>query len=65
MVGVNVAVVFIGESLPTEWLGRPVIDGTTHDMRFLDPQGVIIGLLAKGRARRDGSGFTIKLEGAA
>ena len=63
---VTVAVVFSGTQLPTEWNGRPVIDGTQHDMRFLDPAGVIVGLLAKGKAKRDDSGFTIQLtEGAA
>lgn len=66
--GVNVAVVFSGETLPEQWFGRPVIDGTAHDMRFLDDAGVIVGLLAKGRAKRDESGFVVNLtetEGAA
>ncbi len=60
--GANVAIVFLGKSLPDTWFGRRVIDGTAHDMRFLDPKGVIVGLLAKGRARRDESGFAINLE---
>lgn len=35
-----------------------VIDGDSHDLRFLDPPGgVIVGLRAKGRAKRDTSGF--------
>lgn len=59
--GVNVAIVFLGKSLPETWHGRPVIDGTEHDMRFLDPKGVIVGLLAKGRAKRDESGFAVDL----
>lgn len=60
--GMNVAVVFStprGKALPREWYGRPVIDGDEHDLRFLDPQGVIIGLRAKGRARKDTSGFVV------
>jgi hypothetical protein len=53
----NVAVVF--DSLPDVWFGRKVIDGTETDLRFLDPQGVVVGLLAKGKAKKDDSGFTI------
>lgn len=61
---VNVAVVFStarGKALPTEWCGRPVIDGDEHDLRFLDPRGVIVGLRAKGRARKDTSGFVVRV----
>jgi hypothetical protein len=58
--GVNVAAVFA--ALPATYLDRPVIDGTLHDMRFLDPAGVVVGLTAKGRAKRDTSGFVIKEE---
>jgi hypothetical protein len=36
-----------------------VIDGDQSDLRFLDPQGVIIGLKAKGDASKDTSGFVI------
>jgi len=35
----------------------PVIDGDETDLRFLDPQGVIVALTAKGKARKDYSGF--------
>jgi hypothetical protein len=28
-------------------------------MRFLDPTGVIVGLYAKGAAKRDTSGFVV------
>jgi hypothetical protein len=38
---------------------RPVIDGDSDDMRFLDPTGVIVGLYAKGPAKRDTSGFVV------
>ena len=60
--GANVAVVFgvkKGEPLPAKWGGRPVIDGDTHDLRFLDGRGRIVGLRAKGPARRDDSGFVV------
>lgn len=35
----------------------PVIDGDATDLRFTDPAGVIVGLRAKGRGKRDTSGF--------
>ena len=54
----NVSVVF-RDTLPAEYLGRRVINGDRDDLRFLDPQGVVVGLLAKGKAKRDTSGFVI------
>ncbi len=56
--GVNTAVVF--DRVPDTYLGLPVINGDAHDLRFLDPSGVIIGLKAKGRARKDASGFVVR-----
>jgi len=58
--GRNVAVVFWPE-IPSSLWGFPVIDGDTHDARFLDPDGVIVGLKAKGLAQVDLSGFTVRL----
>jgi len=58
--GVNVAVVF-KKSLPSRWHGFKVIDGTTHDLRFLDPKNTVVGLVAKGPARRDTSGFVVHI----
>lgn len=55
--GLNVAAVF--RSLPETYLGRPVINGDETDLRFLDPKGVIVGLKAKGKARKDTSGFVL------
>ena len=55
--GLNVAAVF--RSLPETYLGRPVINGDETDLRFLDPKGVIVGLKAKGKARKDTSGFVV------
>ena len=57
--GQNVAVVF--DVVPTEWLGLPVINGDEHDLRFIDPVGVIVGLKAKGKAKKDVSGFVVRL----
>jgi hypothetical protein len=53
--GMNVAVVF--DKLPTEYLGREVVNADEDDLRFLDPKGVVLGLKAKGRAKKDTSGF--------
>ena len=58
--GYNVAVVF--DRLPTEWMGHQVQDGDDTDARFLDPKGYVIGLKAKGKARKDNSGFVVRLE---
>jgi hypothetical protein len=55
--GMNVAVVFRGDTLPQEWQGKTVIDGDTDDLRFLDPQNVVVGLRAKGKAKKDKTGF--------
>ncbi len=46
---------------PTTWKGYPVIDGDQHDLRFLDPPGSVVGLYAKGRGRRDTTGFVVRL----
>ena len=62
--GANVAVVFDtkkGAALPETWAGRPVIDGDTHDLRFLDARGRIVGLRAKGQAKKDESGFVVSV----
>ena len=56
--GTNAAVVF-RVKLPKTFKGLRVIDGDKDDLRFLDPQGVIVGLKAKGKAKNDRSGFVI------
>jgi hypothetical protein len=57
--GGNVAVVF--DKLPTTYMGKPVVDGDETDLRFLDPKGVIVGLKAKGKGKKDESGFVVRL----
>jgi hypothetical protein len=65
-----------GEALPTKWYGYTVIDGDASDVRHADAvpgsynaangaasigvNGVVIGLRAKGRARRRVGGFVVK-----
>jgi hypothetical protein len=61
--GYNVAIVF--NELPAVYNGYTVIDGTETDLRFLDEQGVVVGLLAKGKAKNDMSGFTVQIMRAA
>jgi hypothetical protein len=57
---VNVAIVFAGAK-PDSWHGYPVIDGDQHDLRMLDPRGVVVGLSPKGKkARDDRSGFVVR-----
>jgi hypothetical protein len=55
---VSFAAVFRGP-IPQYFLGRPVINGDETDLRFLDQPGVVVALTAKGRARRDVSGFVV------
>jgi len=54
--GLNVAAVFRGK-LPETFMGRTVINGDDSDLRFLDPVGVVVGLRAKGKAKKDQTGF--------
>ena len=61
--GMNVAAVF--DEIPTEYKGRPVFNADETDLRFLDPRGAVLGLKAKGRAKKDYSGFVIRLKSVA
>jgi hypothetical protein len=58
--GYNVATVFglkKTEPMPETYNGLPVYNGDESDLRFLDPKGVIVGLYAKGKAKKDTTGF--------
>jgi len=62
--GQNVAVVFRNEAIRAGYMaslfmGREVINGDLTDLRFTDPRGVVVGLYAKGPAKRDASGFVV------
>jgi len=52
----GMSVVAVYDRIPA---GVPSADET--DLRFLDPKGVMLGLKAKGRAKKDTSGFVIRL----
>lgn len=56
--GGNVAVVF-KDKLPEEWNGFRVINGDETDLRYFDPINVVVGLIAKGKAKKDNSGFVV------
>lgn len=58
--GYNVATVFgikKNMPMPETYMGLPVFNGDDSDLRFLDPNGVVVGLYAKGKAKKDTSGF--------
>ena len=54
--GGNVAVVFRNQ-LPKTWKGYEVVNGDETDLRFLDKRGVVVGLIEKGMAKKDETGF--------
>jgi hypothetical protein len=53
----GMSVVAVYDEIPA---GVPSADET--DLRFLDPKGIMLGLKAKGRAKKDYSGFVIRLK---
>ena len=55
--GMNVAVVF--KELPETYMGRKVVNGDETDLRFLDEKSVVVGLKAKGKAKKDTTGFVV------
>jgi len=57
--GGNVAVVFRG-LLPSTWQGKTVVNGDESDLRFLDLSNVIVGLVEKGLAKKDETGFVVE-----
>ena len=52
----GMSVVAVYDAIPA---GVPSADET--DLRFLDPRGIMLGLKAKGRAKKDYTGFVIRL----
>jgi hypothetical protein len=63
--GMNVAVVVNTKRKqvkPNIFSGFPAIDGDDSDLRFMDGQGKIVLLTAKGKARYDTSGFVKSLD---
>jgi hypothetical protein len=58
--GARMAVVF-GDIIPSEFMGMSVVDGDSSDLRFLDPQGCIVALHAKGKAKKETGPFVVRL----
>lgn len=56
--GGNVAAVF-RKDIPASLWSYPTVNGDATDLRFLDARGVVVGLKAKGKAKRDTTGFVI------
>lgn len=57
--GGHVAIVF--DELPKTWNGYPVVNGDERDDLMVDlKQPSVIGLLAKGKAKQDTTGFVVK-----
>lgn len=56
--GINVAAVFKND-LPKKYKGKKVVDGDLNDLQMLEFKNVILGLKAKGEAKKDTSGFVI------
>jgi hypothetical protein len=52
----GMSVVAVYDKIPA---GVPSADET--DLRFLDPKGIMLGLKAKGKAKKDYTGFVIRL----
>jgi hypothetical protein len=63
--GFNVAMVFNtkkNNALPETYQGFEVVDGDENDLTFLRPKGTIIGLRAKGEAKKDLTGFVVNVD---
>lgn len=56
--GANVSVVFKGY-LPKSYWGYPVVDGDKSDNLMIGKKSTIIGLVAKGEAKKDATGFVV------
>jgi hypothetical protein len=56
--GINVAAVFSND-LPKTYKGIKVVDGDKSDLEMIKFKNIILGLKAKGKARKDKSGFVI------
>jgi len=67
----NVAAVFLTKKFPDSWFDVPTYSADDTDLRFLDPTlnkfktgGMVGCLYAKGKAKKDETGFVIKLNAA-
>tara|TARA_R110000765_G_scaffold399981_1_gene494831 strand:+ start:562 stop:1269 length:708 start_codon:yes stop_codon:yes gene_type:complete len=57
--GGNISAVFRNSLLPKKFMSYKVVNADINDLRFLDPHNSIAGLVAKGKAKNDYSGFVL------
>jgi hypothetical protein len=58
--GERVAVVFRNKAdIPNHFAGLECINGDDSDLRFLEPKNKVVALYAKGKAKKDTSGFVV------
>lgn len=63
--GERVAVVFRNKAdIPNHFAGLECINGDDSDLRFLEPKNKVVALYAKGRAKKDTSGFVVDMVAA-
>jgi len=58
--GMRLSAVFSDKNLPAYFMNLPVLNGDESDLTFLAPKNSILGLYAKGKAKKDTGGFIIK-----
>ena len=57
--GANVSIVF--NETPAKWEGFDIIDGDKADDLMINLRGQLIGLRAKGKAKKDTSNFVVTI----
>jgi len=58
--GLRIAVVFRNKNLiPAMFMSKKVINGDDSDIRHVEPQNTVVALYAKGKAKKDYSGFVV------
>ena len=58
--GLRVAVVFRKQAdIPANFMGMECVDGDDSDIRHMDKHGVVVALYAKGKAKKDSTGFVV------
>lgn len=56
----RIAVVFLkADNIPSTFLNREVINGDNSDVRHIDAKNSVIGLYAKGKAKKENNGFVV------
>ena len=55
----NMRIATVFKIMPAQFMGREVINGDAHDARFIEDKNLVIGLKAKGKAKKDVTGFVV------